>query len=217
MANYYYYIAGMADLNAGNAKAAPAMDALTDELREHLTKRDFQLVELLAERLTAAGDGTLDKTKAEEYYRIRLGCRNEFVRKWTEFNLAINNILTALICRQNGWSIRDNIVGSDAVTETIMANQNVRDFGLREEFEDFGALMQILETENLMEREQKIDALKWQWLDDNTMFHYFSVERVLVQFLRAQMLNRWNILTAEEGEKVFREIIDNLKKDVKFE
>ena len=67
-----------------------------------------------------------------------------------------------------------------------------------------------------MEREQKIDALKWQWLEDNTLFCYFTVEEVLVHYLKAQMLNRWNILTAEEGEGVFREIIDNLKKDVKF-
>lgn len=217
MANYYYYIAGMTDLSASNAKAAPDMEELKSELAEHLTRKDFELVELLDEKLVPAEEGTLDREKAEEFFRIRLNCRNEFVRKWTEFNLTINNILTALICRQNGWSIRDNIVGSDTVTEAIMANQNVKDFGLREEFDNFGALMQILETENLMEREQKIDALKWQWLDDNTLFHYFSVERVLMQFLRAQMLNRWNILTAEEGERVFREIIDNLKKDVKFE
>lgn len=206
----------MADLNASNAKAAPAVEELTEELREHLTKDDFKLVELLAEKLMPAEDGTLDRNTAEEYYNVRLNCRNRFVREWTGFNLAINNILTAMICRTNGWPVADNIVGHNAVTEAIMANQNVKDFGLREEFDNFGTLMQILDTENLMEREQKIDALKWQWLEDNTMFHYFSVERVLMQFLKAQMLNRWNILTPEEGERVFREIIDNLKKDVKF-
>lgn len=216
MANYYYYIAGMTDLSASNAKAAPDMEELKSELAEHLTRKDFELVELLDEKLVPAEDGTLDREKAEEFFRIRLECRNRFVREWTMFNLDISNILTALICRKNGWSIKDNLVCSNAVTDTILANASVKDFALREECESIGALMQILETDNLMEREQKIDALKWQWLDDNTLFHYFSVERVLVQFLRAQMLNRWNILTAEEGERVFRDIIDNLRKDVKF-
>lgn len=206
----------MAQLNASNAKSAPAMDELTEELREHLTRQDFKLIELLSEKLEPAEDGTLDREKAEEYFNVRLNCNNRFVREWTKFNLTINNILTAMICRKNGWSIKDNLVGSDAVTEAILENQTVKDFALREEFDDFGTLMQILETENLMEREQKIDALKWQWLEDNTLFCYFTVEEVLVHFLKAQMLNRWNILTAEEGERVFREIIDNLKKDVKF-
>jgi len=216
MAKYYYYIAGMTQLNASNAKSAPAIEELKEELREHLTKGDYELVELLDEKLMPAEDGTLDREKAEEYFKVRMESRNHFVREWTRFNLTINNILTALICRKNGWSIKDNLVGNDAVTEAIMANQTVKDFGLREEFDNFGALMQILETENLMEREQKIDALKWQWLEDNTLFCYFTVEEVLVHYLKAQMLNRWNILTAEEGERVFREIIDNLKKDVKF-
>ena len=216
MAKYYYYIAGMADLNASNPKAAPEMETLREELRETLTKRDFRLVEMLDEKLIASEDGTLDREKAEEYYRVRLTCHNKFMRRWTEFNLNINNIMTALICRQNGWNIADNIVGKNAVTDAIMANQNVKDFGLRDEVDNMGALMQILDTENLMEREQRIDALKWQWLEENTMFEFFTVEQVLVQFLKAQMLNRWNILTAEEGERVFRQIIENLKKDVKF-
>lgn len=206
----------MTQLNASNAKSAPAIDELTEELREHLTKQDFKLVELLSEKLEPAEDGTLDSEKAEGYFNVRLTCSNRFVREWTKFNLDINNILTALICRKNGWSIKDNMVGRNDVTEAILANQTVKDFGLREEFDNFGALMQILETENLMQREQKIDALKWQWLEDNTLFCYFTVEEVLVHYLKAQMLNRWNILTAEEGERVFREIIDNLKKDVKF-
>lgn len=216
MANYYYYIAGMSDLNLSNPKAAPDMEELKSELAEHLTRNNLKLVELLDERLEPEEDGSIDKTKAENFFAVRMKCHNKFVREWTMFNLDINNILTAMICRKNGWSIKDNMVGKNEVTEAIIANQSAKDFALREEYPYFDSLMQIVETDNLMEREQKIDALKWQWLDDNTLFNYFSVERVLVQFLRAQMLNRWNILTAEEGERVFREIIDNLKRDVKF-
>ena len=208
--NYYYYIAGMPDLTPSNAKAAPGCISIIEELREQLTPRDFKLLELIAEPLT-------DPEKAEEYYNVRLRSHNRFVRQWAEFNLNINNILTAIICRQNNWDIRANIVGNNAVTQAICENPTAKDFGLRGELEYFDTLMQIVETDNLMDREQKIDALKWTWLEDNTFFDFFTVEKILVYYLKAEMLNRWNILTVEKGERIFREIIDNLKRDVTFE
>ena len=216
--NYYYYIAGMPDLAQNNPKSIPDLGQLRNELREQLTPSDFRLFSLVADGLDdeAFEPELTAEQRAALYYDFGMRSKNKFVRQWFEFNLNLNNILTAIICRENGWDIKNAVVGNGFVAETIRANTTVRDFNLKAELDYFPAIMQIVETENLMEREQKIDALRWQWLEENTFFKYFSVERIIAFYLRCTMLNRWNILTVEEGERVFREIIEKLKTDVKF-
>ena len=66
----------------------------------------------------------------------------------------------------------------------------------------------------LLTREQQLDALKWQWLDEHTFFNYFSVERILSLVLKSQLLNRWKPLTQERGTAVFRDLLETLKKDI---
>ncbi|MBQ0082079.1 MAG: DUF2764 family protein [bacterium] len=231
--NYYYYIAGMPDISQNNPKSIPDLETLREELREELTAADFKLFSLIAEGMDNADVKQYvsrfdkdpesgepielsDEQRAALYYELGMKSRNKFVRQWFEFNLNINNILTAIICRDNGWDIRKAVVGDNTVVNTIRENLTARDFNLKAELDYFPALQQIVETDNLMEREQKIDALKWQWLEDNTFFEFFGVEKIIAFYIRCTLLNRWNILTVEEGERVFREIIDNLKKDVKF-
>lgn len=227
--NYYYYIAGMPDVAISNPKAAPDPEALRAELEEQLSAADLRLFRLLADRTEcpevkayidrAEADTEAGLTREQReglYYEYGMKSRNRFVSRWFEFNLNLNNILTAFVCRKNNWDIRRAIVGQSPVAEAIRRNPSVRDFNLTAELDYMDDLRRIAETENLMEREQHLDALKWQWLDQNTFFHYFSIERILAFYLKTQLMQRWNMLTVEEGERAFRSMIDKLKKDVTF-
>lgn len=231
--NYYYFIAGMPDISQSNSKSIPDLKILREELQEELSSGDFKLFSLIADGIENADvkqyvsrweiDPETEETielseeqRATLYYEYGMKSRNKFVREWFEFNLNVNNILTAIICRNNGWDIRKAVVGNNSVAEYIRENSTVRDFNLKAILDYYPTLQQIIDTENLMEREQKIDALKWQWLEDNSFFNFFGIEKIISFYIRCSLLERWNILTIEEGERIFREIIDNLKKDVKF-
>ena len=150
------------------------------------------------------------------YYKYGMQCKNKFVADWFEFNLNINNILTALTCRKYGWDIKSAIVGDNVVTETIRNSVSARDFNLKAEIDYFDALVSISETANLLDREHRIDALKWNWLEENTFFSSFSIEKVLSFWLRCELMHRWDNLSMEEGAEIFRQMINDLKKDVKF-
>ena len=150
------------------------------------------------------------------YYKYGMQCKNKFVAEWFEFNLNINNILTALTCRKNGWDIKSAIVGDNVVAETIRNSVSARDFNLKAEIDYFDALVSISETANLLDREHRIDALKWNWLEENTFFSSFSIEKVLSFWLRCELMHRWDNLSMEEGAEIFRQMINDLKKDVKF-
>ncbi|MBQ8720986.1 MAG: DUF2764 family protein [Paludibacteraceae bacterium] len=150
------------------------------------------------------------------YYKYGMECKNKFVADWFEFNLNINNILTALTCRKYGWDIKSAIVGDNVVAETIRNSMTARDFNLKAEIDYFDALVSISETANLLDREHRIDALKWNWLEENTFFSSFSIEKVLSFWLRCELMHRWDNLSMEEGAEIFRQMINDLKKDVKF-
>ena len=150
------------------------------------------------------------------YYKYGMQCKNKFVADWFEFNLNINNILTALTCRKYGWDIKSAIIGDNVVAETIRNSVSARDFNLKAEIDYFDALVSISETANLLDREHRIDALKWNWLEENTFFSSFSIEKVLSFWLRCELMHRWDNLSMEEGAEIFRQMINDLKKDVKF-
>ena len=277
--NYYYYIAGLPDIQIDNAKSIPAQEEILDELKQILSKGDMALLDLL--RLKYDNDNllkflanrdaelnplgnltsqdwaelielidnsdernpvrdarllkymldfytTIRNEQSEEkidfaedflaalYYKYGMQCKNKFVADWFEFNLNINNILTALTCRKYGWDIKSAIVGDNVVAETIRNSVSARDFNLKAEIDYFDALVSISETANLLDREHRIDALKWNWLEENTFFSSFSIEKVLSFWLRCELMHRWDNLSMEEGAEIFRQMINDLKKDVKF-
>lgn len=152
---------------------------------------------------------------AAEYYRYAMQAKNAFVAAWFEFNLNVNNILTALAARKYKLDLQGVIVGDTAVCEQLRSS-NARDFGLNEELDYLEALQRISEMDELVEREKKTDLLKWKWLDDQSFFHYFTVERLFVFLLRLEMIERWISLNKESGSALFRQLIQQLKEQVQI-
>jgi hypothetical protein len=150
------------------------------------------------------------------YYEYAMKCKNEFLRNWFVFNLNVNNLLTALACRKHGFNHKSMIVGNNEVAN-IIRQSNARDFGLAGMFAEYELVNRIAEENDLLEREKKIDALKWNWLDENTFFKYFSIEKILVYILKIQMLERWKLLSIEKGTEIFRNMVGELKKGISFE
>ena len=137
-------------------------------------------------------------------------CPSGMVRQWYQLNLDITNILTAMLARKNGWSVADYIHGDNEVTEMILTN-NTRDFNLMLEYDYVADLMKIVDCQDPVEKEKKIDAFKWLWLDEQTFFESFSVDAVFAYLCKLDMLARWERLDVEKGQQAFRQIIDNLR------
>ena len=137
-------------------------------------------------------------------------CPSGMVRQWYQLNLDITNILTAMLARKNGWSVADYIHGDNEVTEMILTN-NTRDFNLMLEYDYVAELMKIVDCQDPVEKEKKIDAFKWLWLDEQTFFESFSVDAVFAYLCKLDMLARWEKLDVEKGQQAFRQIIDGLR------
>ena len=152
---------------------------------------------------------------ASAYYAYAMKSKNPFIASWFEFNLNNNNILAAFAARKYKMNVAEVIVGDTDVCE-MLRTSNARDFGLSETLDYFEPLQRLVETDDLVEREKKVDQLKWKWLEDASFFHYFTVERLFVFLLQLEMIERWVLLDKEKGSELFRQMIQNLKDEVQI-
>ena len=152
---------------------------------------------------------------AAAYYSYAMKCGNKFVASWFEFNLNINNIQAAFAARKYKMDVPAVIVGQTEVCE-LLRTSNARDFGLNDLLTYFEPLQRIVEIEELVEREKKVDLLKWKWLEEESFFNYFTVERLFVFLLQLEMIERWISLDKEKGSELFRRMIQSLKDEVQI-
>lgn len=156
-----------------------------------------------------------DDLLAALYYSYGMSSNNAFIASWFEFNLNLNNILAALAARKYKMEVSSVIVGATSICEQLRTS-NARDFGLNETLEYFEALQRIADIEELVEREKKVNMLKWKWLEDESFFHYFTIERIFVFLMQLEMIERWISLDKEKGNELFRKMIQDLKNEVQI-
>ena len=149
------------------------------------------------------------------YYDYAMRNSNKFISKWYEFNMNLNNILIASTGRKLSFDYQNYIVGNNNVANALKTSA-ARDWGLSGDLDYMEQVQRIAEETDITEREHKIDRLKWAWLEDNTFFDYFTIEKVYAYMLKLEIIERWHMLNREEGEKILREMIAKLKSEVKM-
>ena len=157
-----------------------------------------------------------DDLMASLYMDYGTEVKNSLMSRWFELNLNIGNLLSAIYARKYGLDVTRVVVGHNPVAQLIRENANARDFGLSQELEIFDAVVRLSEEADIYERERKMDKFRWDWLEENTVFDYFNIEYIFAYLCKLQILERWVKLNAEEGERVFRELIAGLKGGVKM-
>ncbi len=231
MSTYYCLIAGLPDVTLDDSKLSYTVADFKTAIYPDLSASDKKLIDLFYLKFDSASlihllnDEEAETDSGEEvlledrltalYYAYALKNSNKFVASWFTFNLHLNNILVALTARTYKWDVRRHIIGDTEVCEALRTSA-ARDFGLSGEVEYFDTLLKIQETQGLLEREKKLDQLRWDWLEEATFFHYFTIERVFAFLLKLEMIERWLALDKERGAQLFRRMIDNLKNEVRI-
>lgn len=218
--SYEFLVAGLPDLKQGSLLS---MEALTELLEEQLSEKDKRLWKSLI------SVSSPEDEDGNECQKPNTECKNVFLNEWFAFNHDLNNILTAAICRKHNIDLKSQIkvensadsqspvAGSlSSVSEQILANPNAKDFGLKGTSPIVEEVLRIAAIEDLLEREKAIDAIRQAWLEEHTLFNYFGIEKVLSYWLQNEILHRWDKLTMETGQRVFRELVNDMKKSIKI-
>ena len=144
------------------------------------------------------------------YYDYATSCANTFVADWFTFNRNVNNILVAFAARKYKMNISDAVIGNDEIAEALRTS-GARDFGLTGALDYFENVQRLSENSRLQERERQLDDIRWKWLEDNSVFNYFSVERLFVFLIKLSIIERWSKLDADKGMERYNEMIAELK------
>ena len=144
------------------------------------------------------------------YYDYAISSSNSFASRWFAFNRNVNNILVAFTARKYRMNIADVVIGDDEVANMLRTSA-ARDFELSGALDYFETVQRLSENGKLQEREHQLDELRWRWLDDNSVFNYFTVERLFVFLQKLIIVERWEALDADKGMERYNKMIAELK------
>lgn len=144
------------------------------------------------------------------YYRYASGSSCRFLREWCEADRNLRNITAALTARQRGLSVGDHLIGGGEIVQQLVRS-SAADFGLKGEVGYVDALIGALsENDNLIDKEHRIDMIRWSLAEDIATFDYFNIGFLLSYIVRLALVDRWAKLDQERGREMFRALVGSL-------
>lgn len=145
---------------------------------------------------------------------------NEFLQKWAAFSINLKNFIIAKNCAEFKYKAEEQLLFTE-FTENVYQALIRGSLGsdiIKDELLFSEKITGILDSEKtIVQKEQAIDELKFEVLDELTFFNYFSIEKILSYIIKAIMVERWLRLEKEQGQKAFRQIIAKLIQDTEID
>jgi len=156
-----------------------------------------------------------DLQLSELYYQHLTTVSNSFIKNWFEFEYKLNNILTALNCRYNGMDVENQLIGSGELNAKLIKS-SARDFGISDEIDHLEDILKAWEEPDILEQEKKIDRLKWDILEEESFFHYFTIEKIFTFLIKLSIAERWISLDKDTGLELFKELLNSMETSYEF-
>ena len=155
-------------------------------------------------------DDSFEHAIFEAYYKDLAASKVRFLKRWGEFDRTLRNIAAAVAAREAGRVIRDVTVGGGEIVAQL-AQSSAVDFGLRGELQYIDAVISaITEETNIVEKERKIDAVRWAEAEDIAINDYFDIDYILSYLVKVNIVARWTLLSPEVGREMLNKLIASL-------
>ena len=187
MDNYVYIVAGLPELTSAYEGSNFDYKAVRESITELLSEKDQKLVELLEE-------GFDESTLNADFYAKAAKSKNSFIRKYFDFDARLRNLKVQFLAKHLGKKAEDYMVE--------MAEAD---------FEEEGQIRAILEDVDFVEREQRMDELKWEKASDIARMDYFNMNAILAFLVKAKTVQRWAELDPEKGQEMFHKLVKEIR------
>ncbi len=187
MDNYVYIVAGLPELTSGFESTGFDYAAVKESIMELLSEKDQQLVGLLEEGFD---ENSLDA----DFYAKAAESKNRFIREYFDFDGRLRNM------KVNYLAKRLNKQGDNYLVELPEAD-----------FEEEKQISEILADADFVQREQKMDELKWEKASDIARMDYFNMNAILAFLVKAKTVQRWAELDAAKGQEMFKKLVQEIR------
>jgi hypothetical protein len=155
-------------------------------------------------------DEKFERALFEAYYRDLAESKCNFLVGWGAFDRNLRNISAALAAREAGRVVADVTVGGGEIVEQLRRS-SATDFGLRGELPYIDAVIAAVADEtNIVEKERKIDAIRWAEAEDIAVFDFFNINYLLSYLVKVNIVARWMLLSPEAGREMLARLIKEL-------
>lgn len=191
-----------------------------EEIAEVLEERNYSLltpavakcvklyVEADDEEVTL--DASFERAIFEAYYRDLAESKVSFLKEWGAFDRNLRNIAAAIAAREAGRVVADVTVGDGEIVEQLKRS-TAADFGLRGELPYVDSVISAVSDEkNIVEKERKIDAIRWAEAEAMTSFDFFTINFILSYLVKVNIVARWTLLSPEVGREMLNRLIKEL-------
>ena len=220
----YYDCENLIALREGRAAWNPLGNFSKEELAEEL-KKPSRLPEALARVVKAYGTSEGEEDEDAEtadvplrferalfaaYYDLCSRSSSRFLREWSAFDRTLRNVVAAVTARNLGRPVEEVTVGGGSVVEQLQRS-SASDFGLRGELDYVDAVLAAVSDEqNLVEKERKVDLIRWNEALELATFDYFDIDAILSYAVRIGIVARWSRLDAARGREMFDRLLAEL-------
>ena len=187
MDNYVYIVAGLPELTSGFENTGFDYAAVKESIMELLSEKDRQLVELMEE-------GFAENTLGADFYAKAAESKNRFIREYFDFDGRLRNLKVEYLAKRLDKN------GEDFMVELPEAD-----------FEEEKQIQEILADADFVEREQKMDELKWEKASDIARLDYFNMNAILAFMVKAKTVQRWAELDPVKGQEMFKKLVNEIR------
>jgi len=184
--NYHYIVAGLPDILLDFEQKPLDFTRIVDAITQTLSPKDQRLIEWLQR-------GLAQECLSPHFHRAAAKIKNSFIRDYFAFDLEMRQLLATVSLLKE----------ASAPANALQAVKNQSDLSAR--------LFAALETEHIVEREQKLDRLRWERATEICTFHYFDIDVILCFLLKVSIVKRWMHLDKARGQKLFKELVTEIK------
>ena len=187
MDNYVYIVAGLPELTSGFENTGFDYAAVKESIMELLSEDDQKLVELMEEGFD---ENTLDA----DFYTKAAESKNRFIREYFDFDGRLRNMKVNYLAKRLGKN------GEDFVVDLPEAD-----------FEEEKQIHEILADADFVDREQRMDNLKWEKASDIARMDYVNMNAILAFLVKAKTVQRWAELDPAKGTEMFHKLVKEIR------
>lgn len=140
---------------------------------------------------------------------------NEFILEWFAFDRNLRNVVAIDSCNRFGYSVENQLVvdeNREELKELFLKGRLEPERFADENLPWMEEVVRILNSGiGFSEKEKALDQVKWAFLDETTIFYYFTIEKILSFVLKLKMLDRWRELDDYTGKAFLKKLITELE------
>lgn len=213
----YYDCENLIAARSGSGVHNPLGNFSAEEMAEQAV-RPVRLPEWMARVVRAADDPegedaeTVDLSCGFErallaaYYEECARSGSRFLREWAAFDRNLRNVVAALRARDLQRPVEEVTVGGGDIVEQL-ERSSAADFGLRGELPYVDAVIAAADETNILDKEHKIDNVRWAEAEQIAWSDYFNIDAVLAYLVRVNIVARWMRLDEKRGRQRLAELM----------